>query len=217
MISERWEDRHNLVVSAMVTRTEVLQCKQYLHLVHNSALNSSDKFEKVRPFFNATNELCILNYQPTQHVNVDDSIVPYFGKYGARLYISVKPIKFRFELWVMATPLGYCLQFRPYVGKDSILQKYENIGLGIGASVVPNLVRKIPLMQTTNYHIFMYNYFTSPALLRHLNAMGVPATGAVKANWIENVPLRDMVKMNKGKRGSSDAVTGVSSNINAVC
>ena len=83
---------------SMVTRTEVLQCKQYLHLVHNSALNSSDKFEKVRPFFNATNELCILNYQPTQHVNVDDSIVPYFGKYGARLYISVKPIKFRFEL-----------------------------------------------------------------------------------------------------------------------
>ena len=47
--------------------------------------------------------------------------------------------------------------------------------------------------------------------------MGVPATGAVKANWIENAPLRDMVKMNKGKRGSSDAVTGVSSNITAVC
>ena len=82
----------------MVTKTEVLQCKQYLHLVHNSALNSSDKSEKVRPLFNATNEQCILNYQPTQHVNVEDSIVPYFGKYGARLYISVKSIKFRFEL-----------------------------------------------------------------------------------------------------------------------
>ena len=40
--------------------------------------------------------------------------------------------------------------FHPYAGKDSILQGYEIIGLGPGASVVANLVNKLPVMQTSN-------------------------------------------------------------------
>ena len=84
----------------------------------------------------------------------------------------------------MATPLGYCTQIRTYAGKDSILEQYENIGLG--ASVVSNLVRKFPVMQTSNYLIVMDNYITKPALLRHLSAMGVATTGTVRANRMEN-------------------------------
>ena len=37
-------------------------------------------------------------------------------------------------------------QIRTYAGKDSILEQYENIGLGLGASVVANLVSKFPVM-----------------------------------------------------------------------
>ena len=43
--------------------------------------------------------------------------------------------------------------------------------------------------------------------------MGVAATGTMRPNQMENIPLRDMVKMNKEKRPSSDVVTDVSSNI----
>ena len=124
--------------------------------------------------------------------------------------------KFGFKLWVMATPLGYCIQFCPYADKDSILQEYENIGLLLSASVVVNLVRKLPVRQTSNYHIIMDNYFISPALLMHLSATGVAATETVRANRMENAPLGDMVKMNKEKGGSLDVVTGVSSNITAI-
>ena len=46
--------------------------------------------------------------------------------------------------------------------------------------------------------------------------MEVAATGTVKANRMKNDPLWIMVKMNKEKRGSSDVVTDVSSNITAV-
>ena len=106
----------------------------------------------MRPLSNAINEQCILNYHPTQHVNVDESMVPYFAKYGAKQYIHGKSIKFGFKLWVMATALGCCIQFRPYTGKDSILQEYGNIGLGLGAPIVGNL-GKLSVMQTSNYHI----------------------------------------------------------------
>ena len=46
--------------------------------------------------------------------------------------------------------------------------------------------------------------------------MGVAATGTVRASRMENAPLRDMLKLEKEKRGLSDVVTDVSSNINAV-
>ena len=133
MYWERREDCHNLVVSAVMTKTEFLECKRYLHLTDNNALNSSDKFAKVRPLFNAINEQCILNYQATQQTSGDKAMVPYFGKHGVKEYAHGKPIKFGFKLWVMATPLGYCIQFCPYAGNDSILREYENIGLDIDA------------------------------------------------------------------------------------
>ena len=63
----------------------------------------------MRPLFTAINEQCILNYQSTQYVSVDKSMVSYFGKHGAKEYIHGKPVKFEFKLWVMATPLGYCI------------------------------------------------------------------------------------------------------------
>ena len=56
MCWERWEDCHNLVVSAMMRKTEFLRCKRYLHLADNNALNSSDKFAKVQSLFNVINK-----------------------------------------------------------------------------------------------------------------------------------------------------------------
>ena len=130
MYWERREGCHNLVVIAMMTKTEFLECKRYLYQIDKNALNSSDKFAKVRLLFNAINKQCILNYQFTQHVSIDKPIVPYFGKHGAKQYIHGKPIKIGFKLW--ATPLGYCIQFRSYACKGLILQEYENIGQGLG-------------------------------------------------------------------------------------
>ena len=46
--------------------------------------------------------------------------------------------------------------------------------------------------------------------------MGIAATGTVTANRMENGPLKDIVKIYKEKRGSSDLVTDASSIIIAV-
>ena len=119
-------------------------------------------------------------------------MVPYFGKHGVKQYIHGRPKKFGFKLWVMATPLGYLIQFCQYAGKDSILQEYENIRLDLDVSVVVNLVSKLSVMQTSNYHIVMDNHFTSVALLKHLSAMVAAATRMVRANQMENAPLQDI-------------------------
>ena len=133
-------------------------------------------------------------------------MVPYFGN----------EIKFGFKLRVMVTPLGYCIKFSACSNKDSTLQEYEIIGLGLSPSVVANSVSKLPVMLTSNNHNVMDSYFTRPDLLRHLSAMRVAGTRTVSANAEENDLLRYMIKINKEKRGLSDVVTDVSSKINTL-
>ena len=62
----------------------------------------------------------------------------------------------------------------------------------------------------------MDNFFISPKLLRYLKSKGIAATGTVRVNRIENVPLKDMKLMQKEKCGSFDVVTDISSNVTAI-
>ena len=121
MYRERQGSCHNPVVSAMMTKTEFLECKRFLHLADKYALNSSDTFAQVRPLLKTINEQFILNYQPTHHVSIDKSMTPYFGKLGAKQYIHGKTIKFGFKLWVIATSLGYSIQFHLYPSRRTTL------------------------------------------------------------------------------------------------
>lgn len=216
MYWERQEDSHNRLAASLLSKNEFENCKKYLHLCNNNDLNPTDRFAKVRPLFDSINETFLANYQPSQHVSIDESMVPYFGRHGAKQYIHGKPIKFGYKLWVMASPLGYCIQFRPYAGKDTILQEYNDIGLGLGASVVAHLTESLPEVINSHYHVVTDNFFTSPKLLRYLKSKGIAATGTVRVNRMENAPLKDMKVVQALKRGSSDVVTDISSNITAV-
>ena len=126
-----------------------------------------------------------------QSVSIDESMVPYFGRYGCKQYMRNKPVKFGYKFWVAATPLGYAIQFCPYAGKD------ENhvSNLGLGGSVVATLAEKLPLQVGSNYHIVMDNFFTSPNLARILKAKDIAATGNVRFNCVENAPFRPIKEM----------------------
>ena len=64
---------------------------------------------------------------PEQMVSVDESMFPYFGRHGRKEFMRNKQIKFGYKFWVAATPLGYAIQFYPYLGKDD---NYDpNLGL----------------------------------------------------------------------------------------
>ena len=84
-----------------------------------------------------------------------------------------KPIKFGYKFWVAATPLGYAIQFYPYMGKDD---NYDP-NLGLGGSVVAKLADSLPEQVGSNYH--MDNFFTGPSLLWYLKGKGIAATGTV--------------------------------------
>ena len=97
--------------------------------------------------------------------------------------------------------IRYCIQFSPYAGKDLILQKYGNIRPGLYASAVVNLVSKLSVIQTSN----------DQAL--ECNGSCCNKNGESKPNGKCSIAR---CSKTKEKRGSSDVVTDVSSNITAV-
>jgi DNA excision repair protein ERCC-6 len=199
-----WEangDVHNTMVSGAMSRNRFSEILSNIHFANNSNLDQNDKFAKVRPLIDSINASCLANFQPEQFVSVDESMIPYFGRHGAKQYIHGKPIKFGYKMWVAATRLGYVINFYPYQGAGT-----TDKDLGLGGSVVFNLTKQLPKVNGCAYHIVFDNLFTSPRLLRLLADEGMAATGTLRLNRTEGAPLKSIEVMNKQSRGSYDVV-----------
>ena len=108
----------------------------------------------------------------------------------------------------MATPLGYCIQFSPYVSKDEGLNEYKDVGLGQGGGVVASLTQVLRIIADSNYHAVTDHFFTSPPLLRYLKEKEICGTRAVRTNRMEDALSKFTVDVNKSQRGTSDVVVG---------
>nr|XP_040567976.1 uncharacterized protein LOC121117599 [Lepeophtheirus salmonis] len=139
-------------------------------------------------------------------------MVPYYGRHSCKQYIKNKPVKFGYKIWPAATTLGYAVEFYTYAGKDSSY----NTDIGLGGSVIINLVSKLPKVPDSNYHIVMYNFFTSPRLLRLLQGNGIDATGTLRPYRTKNSPLIAIDEMKKGSTGISDLVNDNKYNVTLV-
>ena len=160
------------------------------------------------------------HYKPEQHLNVDESMVPYFGKHDAKQYINGKPIKFGYKVWMLAKPTRYCVQFRPYAGKDIQLDVYSDNGLEVGGAVVAHLLNYTQFQQDNGsiYDVVQDNFFTFPGLLCYLQKVSIAATGkpTVKLCCMGNLSLKSVKKVEKSHRGTSVVAIEMSSKISAV-
>ena len=85
-----------------------------------------------------------------------------------------KPMKWGFKFWFCCgAKSGYLYEFNMYLGKKA------NIIFGLGESVILSLCQKL---KDTHCFVFFDNFFTIPALLVKLLAMGIYATDTVRAN-----------------------------------
>ena len=105
-------------------------------------------------------------------------MIPYFEKHGTNQYNHDELIQFGYNIWVMAKPLGYLVQFHPYDGKDVALVEYGDISFGLGASVVAHLLNTLSPPPHSN-HIVMDNFFTSTKSTRYFQSKSIAATGTV--------------------------------------
>lgn len=204
-------DTHHPGVASCMTRNRFEELLRYFHACDNSQLDPDDKFAKVRPLWDMMNKRWLKYFPGDKHLSIDESMVPYFGKHGTKQHIHGKPIRFGYKIWSLCTRLGYLIYGEPYQGAKT---GNTNPDLGVGGSVVTNLISKLPEGQ--HYRFYMDNFFTSLRLLDEVKQMGHDATGTLRANRVEKAPLKDVKEMKKTARGSYHQVTDINSSTTLV-
>ena len=84
MYWKRMEDNLNRMVTALMIKHKFEESKQFLHLADSKSLDKTDRFANVRLLFDAVNKQSVAYYKSEQHLRVDKSMLPYFGKHGAK-------------------------------------------------------------------------------------------------------------------------------------
>lgn len=197
-------------VASAMSRNRFEELLRYFHVADNNNLAPQDKFAKVRPLWNLCNERWLKYYPGDRNLSIDESMIPYFGKHGAKQHIHGKPIRFGYKNWSICTRLGYLIYGELYQGASTGNTHPE---LGVGASVVLDLISKLP---RGTYSLYMDNYFTSLPLLDEIKKLGHDATGTIRANRVEKAPLKDPKDMKKTTRGSYNQCTDTLSGITLV-
>ena len=72
---------------------------------------------KLRPLLDHLRVRFMKNFQPSQQLSYDESMIEYFGRHGCKQYIRGKPIRFGYKVWSLNTHHGYLVNFEIYQGK----------------------------------------------------------------------------------------------------
>ena len=87
------------------------------------------------------NDRYLLYLPPGKEGDVDESMVPYFGKYGGSIKQSIrnKPIRFGYKVWCFNLSDGYLIAFDVYQGKHGQKPAYKD-KFGVGGGTVLSLL-----------------------------------------------------------------------------
>ncbi|KAF2889450.1 hypothetical protein ILUMI_16723, partial [Ignelater luminosus] len=173
VLGRKWQRSKSFIFISMRGKT-FEDIFRNLHAADNSVLDPTDRMGKVRPHIVALNKF-FMDYAPIeQSISVDKSMIPYFGRHGGKQFIRGKPIRFGFKSWVMATWLGYCLQFNLYQGRRG----NDKQDCGLGKSVVYNFEDVLQThFENVKFSLFFDNFFTSVKLVTILGEKRIGGTG----------------------------------------
>ena len=142
--------------------SDAIRCRRceltlrHIHLNDNSQLEASDRLYKLRPLLDHLQNQFVEMYQLEEHLSVDKSMIPYFGRNYAKQYIKGKPIRFGLKNWPLCSSSGYMYAFDMYTGKtDSNSQKSSSdLGFGCACEVVRTLLAKANVPGLAGYKIY---------------------------------------------------------------
>jgi len=206
MYWENSDDVSNKAMSDAMSRNRFEEILSVFHLADNLHLDTNDTMAKVRPFLAAVNEKCLNYFLNSEHLSIDESMLPYYGRHSSKQRIMGKPIRMGYKVWVLCSSDGYVIQFDPYQGaKKNGGTRSSATSWGLGESVVLDLLEELP--RGVAYHVFVDNFFTSFRLLDHLAKNNIKATGVIRSNKLGKCDIMAPKVLEKKIRGFDDQRT----------
>ena len=147
-----------------MSRNRYHEIKKYLHFADNQNLTKEDKMSKIAPLYTLLNRNLIQFGIFNKLLSVDESMVPYFCRHSAKMFIRTKLIRFGFKIWCLCGSDDYPYNMKIYQGKEKKLQDKP-----LGTSVINNMVDVITANSSALLHELYFNtFFTSYSLICNL-------------------------------------------------
>jgi hypothetical protein len=183
-----WEGgwRQQYIVDAF-SRDRFRELLRYFHIAEPTPAGTKrNVVEKIQPLW----DFCIAHFPefftPADWFTLDETMVRMKGKSLWKTMIQGKPTPIGYKLYTLAC-LNYLLFFSIYRGKG---------GYAVQQGVIHHTVTTmVTRWSGSNRILFTDNLYTSPALCRHLLAMGIRSCGTFRPNR-KHLPdgLRDAMK-----------------------
>ena len=175
------------------------QIKRYLHVCAPDA-NIVDYCDKLEPLISHVRDASKRFYTPSSNVSVDEMMIRFSGRSAHTTRMKNKPIPEGFKIFSLCDA-GYTYTFIP-TSRITPVKVSKILGLTQSACIVNHLVMQLP--KTSNYRVFMDNYFTSVKLFQHLRDHNIGACGTVRKQG--GVPIE--LQVAKGTKLNWDARSG---------
>ena len=169
-------------LSKVMSLVRFQQICHYLHLADSSAQvphgqPGYDPLFKVRKYLDLITPKLESEYNPHEHLTIDEAMIPFKGRLGFKQYMKDKPTKWGVKVFVLSDATnGYVHRLQVYTGKNSELSTHEQ---GLSTRVVLELLQG---MESAQHKVYMDNYYTSPRLFLSLYDKKVGACGTVRTN-----------------------------------
>ncbi len=202
-----WSSRPDFQVKFItdaMSRNRFEQILSTIHFADNQRLDKDDRMSKLRPLMSHLEEkFKAALAAKTVNFNVDESMIPYYGRHSLKQFIRGKPVRFGFKTWCLNAPNGYLVTFDVYQGAHGTRNaQYEKMCGKTGAAVM-SLIDKLPDHIPHPIHLYMDNLFTTFPLMNVLNERGVKVTGTMRQNRVpKSCPLTGVKEMKKKDRGT---------------
>lgn len=187
------DDMGCVAVKTTMTKNRFQELKKFFHVADNKNLAQS-KIAKVKPVYDSLNSALMQFGVFEEKLSIDESMVPYYGHHGAKMFIRGKPIRFGYKIWMLCSSDGFPFQASIYCGK---VDRPENVGLG--EHVVLTFVDIVPAKR--QHIVFFDNFFSSYSLMCRLRDMEMRATGTAREGRIGTAEMPNKREFKKSERG----------------
>lgn len=123
------------IVSSAMSRNRFQQIMSFLRFDNfdtREERKRTDKFAPIRDVFDGFVSNCKKSLNPSEHLCVDEQLVPFRGKAPFRVYMKSKPDKYGLKIWALADcSSAYTANMQIYLGKLNHITKNIHIFIKI--------------------------------------------------------------------------------------